>query len=137
MKARSTLRLGDTEVARIGLGTNRLTPEHGDLVRAAVAAGIGHLDTAHVYTGGDSERTIGEALSPAPAGCVVATKGGHAPGHNRPDVLRGEAEESLRRLRTDTFELYYLHRVHPETPPAGAGGGPPAPRPQRGRRRRG
>jgi len=43
---------------RIGLGTNRLTntPEHVTFIREAVAAGIRHIDTAHLYTGGDSEQ---------------------------------------------------------------------------------
>jgi aryl-alcohol dehydrogenase-like predicted oxidoreductase len=72
------------------------------------------IDTAHLYTGGDSEKTIGAALSPYADGLVVATKGGH--GGARPDVLRSEIEESLRRLRTDVIALYYLHRVDPETP---------------------
>jgi pyridoxine 4-dehydrogenase len=112
------LRLGDTEVARIGLGTNRLTKadERVAFVRAAVAAGVGHIDTAHTYTGGESEETIGAALSPVPDGCVVATKGGYRPGEGRPEVLRAQIEESLRRLRTDSIALYYLHRVDPETP---------------------
>jgi pyridoxine 4-dehydrogenase len=110
------VRLGDTEVTRIGLGTNRLTktPENVAFVREAVAAGVNHVDTAHLYTGGESEETIGAALSPAPPGCVVATKGGYDRG--RPEVLRAEIEESLRRLRTDSIDLYYLHRVDPETP---------------------
>jgi aryl-alcohol dehydrogenase-like predicted oxidoreductase len=114
----SKLRLGDTEVARIGLGTNRLTHtrEHVGLVKEAVAAGVSHIDTAHTYAGGDSEETIGAALSPIPEGCVVATKGGWGAGHGRPEVLRAQIEESLRRLRTETIGLYYLHRVDPETP---------------------
>ena len=114
----ATLKLGDTEVARIGLGTNRLTktPEHEAFVKEAVAAGIDFIDTAHLYTGGESEQTIGAALAPFPEGVVVATKGGFHPGQGRPDVLRGEIEESLGRLRTDSIELYYLHRVDPETP---------------------
>ena len=72
-----TLTLGDTEVARIGLGTNRLTltTENVEFIRQAVAAGIGLIDTAHLYTGGQSEETIG-ALSPPPDGRIVATKGG-------------------------------------------------------------
>ena len=111
-----TARLGNTEVARIGLGTNRLTstPEHVAFIREAVAAGISHIDTAHLYTSGESEETIGAALSPAPPSCVVATKGGYNGG--RPEVLRDEIEESLRRLRTEAIDLYYLHRVDPETP---------------------
>ena len=113
-----TLTLGDTEVARIGLGTNRLTltTENVEFIRQAVAAGIGLIDTAHLYTGGQSEETIGAALSPPPDGRIVATKGGFRPGEGRPDVLRAQIEDSFRRLRTDALELYYLHRVDPETP---------------------
>jgi len=109
-----TLTLGDTEVARIGLGTNRLrnTPEHVELVRQAVAAGIGYVDTAHTYTGGESEAAIGAA---AVSG-VVGTKGGFAPGTGSPERLRAQVDESLRRLRVDSIALYYLHRVDPETP---------------------
>ena len=113
-----TVRLGDTDVVRIGLGTNRLThtPEHVAFIRQAVEAGIQLIDTAHLYTGGESEQTIGEALSPVPPGVVVATKGGFQPGTGRPEALRRQIEESLRRLRTDTIQLYYLHRVDPQTP---------------------
>jgi aryl-alcohol dehydrogenase-like predicted oxidoreductase len=113
-----TLTLGDTEVPRIGLGTNRLanTSEQVDFVRKAIALGVRHLDTAHTYTAGGSETVIGAALSPIPEGCLVATKGGFAPGHGRPEVLQRQIEESLRRLRTDCIGLYYLHRVDPETP---------------------
>jgi pyridoxine 4-dehydrogenase len=112
-----TLTLAGTEVARIGLGTNRLssTPENHAFLRQAVDAGIGLVDTAHVYSGGDSERAIGEALSPAPDGLVVATKGGYS-GSGSPDALRAQIEQSLESLRTDTIDLYYLHRVDPETP---------------------
>lgn len=112
------LRLGDSEVLRIGLGTNRLTNtrEHVAFIKQAVTAGLNHVDTAHTYTGGESEETIGIALSPIPDGCVVATKGGYRPGEGRPEVLRAQIEESLRRLRTESIALYYLHRVDPETP---------------------
>jgi pyridoxine 4-dehydrogenase len=110
------MRLGDFEVARIGLGTNRLTntPEHIAFVKEAVAAGVDLIDTAHTYAGGESEETIGAALSPIPDDCVVATKAGWNSG--RPEVIRAEIEESLRRLRTDSIALYYLHRVDPQTP---------------------
>jgi pyridoxine 4-dehydrogenase len=112
------LKLGDTELVRIGLGTNRLThtPQHVAFVREAVAAGVNFVDTAHLYTRGESEATIGEALAPFPEGCVVGTKGGYEPGEGRPAVLRAQIEESLRRLRTESIELYYLHRVDPQTP---------------------
>jgi pyridoxine 4-dehydrogenase len=113
-----TIRLGDSEVPRIGLGTNRLshTPEHVAFVSDAVGTGVGHIDTAYLYAGGESEATIGDALSPAPGDVVVATKGGYAQGEGRPDVLRAQVEESLRRLRTESITLYYLHRVDPDTP---------------------
>ena len=118
MAVARTLTLADTEIARIGLGTNRLrkAPENVELVRQAVAAGIGMIDTAHTYTGGDSEAVIGEALSPRRDGVVVATKGGFYPGTGNPEALREQIEESLRRLRTEAIDLYYLHRVDPETP---------------------
>jgi pyridoxine 4-dehydrogenase len=111
-----TLRLGDTEIGGVGLGTNRLTKtsEHIAFLKAAVAGGVNVIDTAHTYTGGDSEETIGAALAPIPDDCIVATKGGWNGG--RPEVLRAEIEESLRRLRTDCIPLYYLHRIDPETP---------------------
>ena len=113
-----TLILGGNEVARIGLGTNRLRHTSGNVsfLRDAVAAGLGVIDTAHLYAGGESEQTIGEALSAVPDGRIVATKGGFRPGQGRPEALREQIEESLRRLRTETLELYYLHRVDPETP---------------------
>jgi pyridoxine 4-dehydrogenase len=115
MSAARTLTLGGTEITRIGLGTNRLrqTPENVELIRQAVAAGIGMVDTAHTYTDGQSEATIGEAH---PTGVVVATKGGYHPGTGSPEALGAQIEESLRRLRTETIDLYYLHRVDPETP---------------------
>jgi len=104
---------------RIGLGTNRLTHtrENVALIKAAVAAGVQMIDTAHLYTGGQSEDTIGVALSPPPDGVVIATKGGFGgAGRGKPDVLRAEIEDSLRKLRTPAIQLYYLHRVDPETP---------------------
>jgi aryl-alcohol dehydrogenase-like predicted oxidoreductase len=112
------LELGDTEVTRIGLGTNRLTNtrEHVGFVGEAVAAGVSHVDTAHTYTRGESEETIGMALSRSSDRVVVATKGGHAPGEGRPEILAAQIEESLRRLQTESIALYYLHRVDPQTP---------------------
>ena len=112
-----TLTVAGTEVARIGLGTNRLrsTAENHAFLREAVEAGLGLIDTAHVYANGDSERAIGAALSPYPNGLVAATKGGYA-GSGDPAALRAQIEQSLTSLRTDAIDLYYLHRVDPETP---------------------
>ena len=111
-----TLSVAGTEVSRIGLGTNRLasTPENHAFLREAVEAGLGLIDTAHVYTGGDSERTIGAALCRFD-GLVVATKGGYTGAGSR-EALRAQIEQSLESLRTDAIDLYYLHRVDPETP---------------------
>jgi pyridoxine 4-dehydrogenase len=103
-------------LGRMGLGTNRLrrSSENVAFVKEAVAAGVSLIDTAHTYADGQSEDTIGTALSDTRDESVVATKGGWDGA--RPDVLRAEIEESLRRLRTDSIDLYYLHRVDPATP---------------------
>jgi pyridoxine 4-dehydrogenase len=112
-----SLTIAGTEVSRIGLGTNRLTPTPENLafLREAVEAGLSLIDTAHLYTDGDSERAIGEAFSPAPDGLVIATKGGYGGGAS-PDELRQQLEQSFVSLKTGTIDLYYLHRVDPETP---------------------
>jgi aryl-alcohol dehydrogenase-like predicted oxidoreductase len=110
----TTYRLAGVEVPRIGLGTNRLTMQHVGFVREAVAAGVRHIDTAHLYTGGHSERAIGEAA--VGEDVLVATKGGYRPGEGRPEALATQIEQSLRSLRTDAIGLYYLHRVDPDTP---------------------
>ncbi len=113
------LSLGGVEVSRIGLGTNRLrdTDENVAFIRAAVDLGVQMIDTAHLYTGGESEKAIGRALATTAPGVVVATKGGYgSAGRGRPEVLRRELEQSLASLRVDHIALYYLHRVDPETP---------------------
>ncbi len=113
------MQLGDQDITRIGLGTNRLhnTAENVKFIRAAVDAGVQMIDTAHLYTDGASERTLGAALSPIPDRVIVATKGGYGgAGRGRPEVLRSEIEQSLESLRTQRIDLYYLHRVDPDTP---------------------
>jgi pyridoxine 4-dehydrogenase len=114
----TTFRLAGVDVPRIGLGTNRLktTTEDVRFVREAVAAGVRHIDTAHLYTGGESERAIGEALDGIGEDVLVATKGGYSAGEGRPDALRAQIEQSLRSLRAEAIGLYYLHRVDPGTP---------------------
>jgi len=119
MMLETYMKFGEIDVARIGLGTNRLTRtrENVALVKAAVAAGVQMIDTAYSYAGGQSEETIGAGLSAKRENFIVATKGGFGgAGCGRPEVLRDEIEQSLRRLRTKTIGLYYLHRVDPETP---------------------
>ena len=114
----SGLTIGETKLTRIGLGTNRLTntPENVEFVREAVAAGVNMIDTAHIYTDGESEATLGEALPGGIADGVVATKGGFSATDANPDALRAQIAESLRRLRSERIDLYYLHRIHPEVP---------------------
>ena len=112
----TSFRLAGVDVPRVGLGTNRLTPERADFVREAIDAGVRHIDTAHLYTGGASEEAIGAALGGGGDDVLVATKGGYRPGEGRPEVLDAQIERSLRALRTDAIGLYYLHRVDPETP---------------------
>ena len=111
------MEIAGTEVARIGLGTNRLTstPKNQAFLREAIDAGLGLIDTAHVYTSGDSERAVGEGLSPKPENVVVATKGGYGGGAT-PEVLRAQIDQRLESLSADTIDLYYLHRIDPETP---------------------
>ncbi len=109
--------LGERRLNRIGLGTNRLTdtPANRSFLEAAVGAGVDFVDTAHLYTGGESESTIGATLAPFADDLVVATKGGYHPGGG-PEGLRAELEQSFERLRVETIALYYLHRVDPDTP---------------------
>ncbi len=111
-----TFTLGDRTLKRIGLGTNRLenTPANREFLQAAVDAGLDFIDTAHLYTSGESERTIGAALGDRAGEVVIATKGGYKGGGI--EQLRAELEQSRESLRTDTIELYYLHRVDPKTP---------------------
>jgi aryl-alcohol dehydrogenase-like predicted oxidoreductase len=114
----TTVDLGGRSVARIGLGTNRLadTSENRDFLRAAVDAGLQFIDTAHLYAGGESERAIGNALSPFPDDLVIATKGGYHEGEAHPSRLRDQLEQSFERLRTETICVYYVHRLDAGTP---------------------
>ena len=118
MATTTALTLGETTLTRIGLGTNRLTntPQNVAFVREAVAAGVNMIDTAHTYTAGESEATLGEALSATPADYMVATKGGFSAAEANPDALRAQIQESLRRLRSKHIGFYYLHRIHSEVP---------------------
>lgn len=91
---------------------------------AAYDSGITFFDTAYCYGyEGESERLIGETLGPVRDQIVIATKGGISWNSDRkqvrdgrPATIRKHCEASLRRLRTDSVELYYLHAPDPETP---------------------
>lgn len=116
MTVARTVMIGERTVSRIGLGTNRLTntPENREFLLAAVDAGVEMIDTAHLYTEGESERTIGAVRDQLPENVLVATKGGFHGAH--PDTLRAELEQSFESLGVDQIELYYLHRIDPEIP---------------------
>jgi aryl-alcohol dehydrogenase-like predicted oxidoreductase len=98
-------------------------PDHEDCIRilhAALDAGINFVDTADVYSGGESEEIVGKALSGGRRDSVVLATKFHAPmgadpnmgGNSRRWIVR-EVEESLRRLRTDWIDLYQVHRPDP------------------------
>jgi aryl-alcohol dehydrogenase-like predicted oxidoreductase len=100
-------------------------------IRACFELGINHLDTAYAYgRTGESERLIAQALGSRRDEMVIATKGGfhycNEAGEmvcdGRPATLRRECEESLRRLRTDRVELFYLHTPDEKVPVAESAG---------------
>ena len=82
------------------------------LYDACRAAGITHFDTAHVYTGGQSERLLGQFAKDD--GISIATKVGYDGGAGRANLTR-QFEESLRRLEVEAVDLLYLHRFDPDT----------------------
>ena len=114
------VRLGDLDVSRLGLGTNRITdsPESYKLLKQAVDWGVDFIDTAHRYGSGASEIGIGNALAPYPENLMITTKGGfdYSGPDGSPAGLRAHLEESLQRLKTDCIYLYQLHRVDPNVP---------------------
>ena len=90
---------------------------------AAFDAGINFFDTAYVYGyDGESERLIGRALGSHRDEIVIASKCGihwddrKQVKDGRPETIRSQCEESLRRLGTDRIDLYYLHAPDPDTP---------------------
>lgn len=98
-------------------------------IRAALDVGINFLDTAYAYgPDGESERLIARAIAGRRDSVVIATKGGIAWDSERrriidgrPETLRRQCEESLRRLQTDCVDLLYLHAPDPNTPLAESG----------------
>src|ERR1700753_248322 len=98
--------------------------DHDDSVRiihAALDGGINLVDTADVYSGGESEEIVGQALTGRRDDVVLATKfalpmgtGSNHSGGSRRYVIRA-VEDSLRRLQTDHIDLYQMHRPDPDT----------------------
>jgi aryl-alcohol dehydrogenase-like predicted oxidoreductase len=93
-------------------------------IHRALELGINFLDTADVYGLGRNEDLVGKALRDRRQKAVLATKFGNVRGkdgswlgvNGKPDYVRSCCEASLRRLGVDVVDLYYQHRVDPETP---------------------
>jgi aryl-alcohol dehydrogenase-like predicted oxidoreductase len=134
MKKR-TLGKSGLEVSALGLGCMGLSfglgpatekSEAVKLIRAAVERGVTFFDTAEVYGPYVNEEVVGEALAPFRKDVVIATKFGFEPDPNnggkwtvtnsRPDHIKQVVEGSLKRLKTDTIDLLYQHRVDKNTP---------------------
>ena len=123
-----TRRLGRTgvEVSPLCLGAmmfgawgNRAHDESVAIIHAALDAGINFIDTADVYSAGESEEIVGRALKGRRDDVVLATKvhgtmgeGPNRSGNSRRWIVR-ECENSLRRLGTDHIDLYQIHRPDP------------------------
>jgi aryl-alcohol dehydrogenase-like predicted oxidoreductase len=126
--------LGGLDVSRIGLGTMAMSgyyldPDSNDAesirtIQRALDLGVTHIDTAEIYGPYTNEELVGRALKGRRDGVVVATKfgfvshSGDGPGvlDSSPANIRTAVEGSLRRLGTDHIDLYYQHRVDPNTP---------------------
>ena len=123
------------EVSAIGLGCMGMSfglgpagdkQEMISLLRSAVERGVTFFDTAEVYGPFANEELVGEALAPLREQVVIATKFGFKlkpngePGwvglDSRPDHIKQVAEASLKRLKIDAIDLFYQHRVDPDTP---------------------
>ncbi len=126
-------RLGTSglEVSALGLGCMGMSfgygppAERGEmiaLIRKAVERGVTFFDTAQVYGPFTNEELVGEALAPLRDRVVIATKfgmvdpSGQPGGGSRPGNIKQTVEGSLQRLRVDTIDLLYQHRVDPDVP---------------------
>ena len=124
------VRLGGTglKVSNLCLGCMNFgawgNPDHDEsikIIHAALDAGINFLDTANVYSGGESEEIVGKALKVKRDDVVLATKfhgptggGQNDRGNSRRHIMQA-VEDSLRRLGTDYIDLYQVHRPDPKT----------------------
>jgi aryl-alcohol dehydrogenase-like predicted oxidoreductase len=125
----ATRRLGNFEVPAIGLGCMNLSHAYGvpppddaaeRLLLRALDLGVTLFDTAALYGFGANESLVGRVLKPHRQRIVLASKGGMAGVQfddgmkrvidGRPEAIRRNCEDSLRRLQTDVIDLYYLHR---------------------------
>ena len=123
------------EVSALGLGCMGMSFGYGpagdrqemiSLIRAAVERGVTFFDTAEIYGPLTNEELVGEALEPFRGQVVIATKFGFKPASegethwtaldSRPEHIKEVAEGSLRRLRVETIDLFYQHRVDPDVP---------------------
>jgi len=122
------------EVTAIGYGCMGISQSYGtppgrepgiELIRAAYERGVTFFDTAEVYGPFKNEEIVGEALAPMRDKVVIASKFGFEFDENgvqrqgvnsKPQNIRRAIEGSLKRLRTDYIDLYYQHRVDPDTP---------------------
>lgn len=130
-----TLGSSGLEVSALGLGCMGMTFAYGPaadtqemvaLMRAAVDQGVTFFDTAEVYGPRDNETLVGAALAPVRDRVVIATKFGFELDphggpkwvglNSRPEHIRRSVDGSLTRLRVDTIDLLYQHRVDPAVP---------------------
>ncbi len=128
MKKR-TLGRNNLEVSAIGLGCMGMSFAYGTppdrqemikLIRAAVDRGVTFFDTAEAYGPFTNEELVGDALAAVRSQVVIATKFGMKLGthamDSRPEHIREVAEASLKRLKVDSIDLFYQHRVDPDVP---------------------
>src|SRR6266496_677714 len=125
-----TLGNSNLEVSALGLGCMSMTggyslsPDRQEmiaLIRSAVERGVTFFDTAQVYGPFTNEELVGEALAPVRDQVVIATKfgfdfTGKGGLNSRPEYIKQTVEDSLTRLRTNTIDLLYQHRVDPDVP---------------------